>query len=88
MALRLRAFQQLEQTFYQLEQPISEISIPQVNMTVGGPDCGNSHWYRFEVVTSANQAGKYANFSENYYFVKVSSALVGNDSYSLLLFIM
>jgi len=32
----------------------------------------NSHWYKYEVVASAKEAGKFANFSEDHYFVKAS----------------
>ena len=38
----------------------------------GGSDHGNAHWYKFEVVTSAKNAGKFANFSEDHYFIKAS----------------
>lgn len=39
---------------------------------VGGSDHGNAHWYKFEVVSSAKETGKFANFSEDHYFVKAS----------------
>ena len=48
---------------------------PEVRITDGGPDRNNSHWYKFEVVESANQAGKFANFTEHHYFVKGSIRL-------------
>ena len=71
-ALRSVARTQLELAFDQLEEPVSELSRPQININDGGPDYNNGHWYKFEVVQSANAAEKFANFSENHYFVKAS----------------
>jgi fido (protein-threonine AMPylation protein) len=71
-ALRSRARKQLEQAFSDLRTSIPGVVIPQVSIADGGPDCGNAHWYRFEVIQSAKQSGKYANFDENHYFVKAS----------------
>src|SRR5207253_1770345 len=54
-----------------------------VDVTVGGPDKGNQHWYKFEVIQSAKSSGNRANhaeslqpssvwvnFEEDHYFVK------------------
>ena len=38
----------------------------------GGPDRENAHWYKFEVVQSAKEAGKFANFAEDHYFIRGS----------------
>jgi hypothetical protein len=72
MALRVRARRQLEEAFSQLEDPLAELAHPQINMMDGGPDRGNAHWYRFEVGQSATSGGKFANFSEEHFFVKAS----------------
>ena len=48
---------------------------PEVRITDGGPDRNNAHWYKFEVVESANEAGKFANFTEHHYFLKGSIRL-------------
>jgi hypothetical protein len=72
LALRSRGRRALEQTYSALRQTISQISKPDINIIEGGPDHGNAHWYKFEVVKSANEAGKYANFTESHYFVKAS----------------
>jgi hypothetical protein len=72
MALRVRARKGLEQAFNQLKVPISAVAEPQINIGDGGPDRGNAHWYKFEVVKSANESGKFANFTEDHYFVKAS----------------
>ncbi len=37
-----------------------------------GPDHDNAHWYKFEVVRSANESGKYVNFDEDHYFIKAT----------------
>ena len=51
---------------------VSDFVEPRIQMTDGGPERQNAHWYKHEVVKSANQAGKYANFEENHYFTKAS----------------
>jgi len=72
LALRARARAALERAFNQVSEPLSEIAEPQISFTDGGPDRGNAYWYKFEVVQSANQNGKFANFAEDHYFVKAS----------------
>lgn len=72
LALRARARKGLDQAFNQLKGPVSSVAEPQVHIAEGGPDRGNAHWYKFEVVKSANEAGKFANFTEAHYFVKAS----------------
>lgn len=72
-ALRSAARKQLEVSFEQLEGPVSELlARPQININDGGPDYNNGHWYKYEVIQSANAAEKFANFAENHYFVKAS----------------
>ena len=72
LTLRQRARRLLEQYYRDLGETISQVSNPDINITDGGSDRNNAHWYKFEVVKSAIEAGKYANFSENHYFVKAS----------------
>jgi prophage maintenance system killer protein len=72
LALRGRARRVLEQSFSELRAGVGEALEPEVHVADGGPDRGNAHWYRFEVVQSARDAGKFANFSEEHYFVKSS----------------
>ena len=71
-SLRTLAHQIMEDSLNELRQPISELAEPQVYIVDGGPDHGNGHWYRFEVGTSAREAGKVANLTEAHYFVKAS----------------
>jgi fido (protein-threonine AMPylation protein) len=72
LALRGQARLALERAFNQVSEPLSEVAEPQINITDGGPDRGNAYWYKFEVIQSANQSGKFANFAEDHYFVKAS----------------
>lgn len=38
----------------------------------GGPDHGNEHWYRFQVLETAKNAKHWLNFNEPRYFIKAS----------------
>jgi len=72
LALRTQAHRALENGFTELRIPVSEVSEPEIRVTDGGPDRGNAHYYRFEVLKSAKEAGKFANLDEDHYFVKGS----------------
>lgn len=72
MLLRSKTRQVLFDAFNQLKEAISEVAEPEIYVGEGGQDKGNSHWYRYEVAASANDAGKFANFSEDHYFVKAT----------------
>ena len=60
----------LEEAYASLKEHVSGFASPEIHMTEGGPDRDNAHWYKSEVVRSANDAGKYANFEEDHYFIK------------------
>ena len=72
IALRAYAHKQLDRGFNELSVALSQVAVPEIRITDGGPDQGNAHWYKFEVVSTAKDAGKFANFSEAHYFVKAS----------------
>jgi len=72
MELRAATRHLLEQYFAEAEPTLNEVGEPNISISDGGPDRGNAHWYRFEVVQSARDAGKFANFDEDHYFVKGS----------------
>ena len=74
-ALRSEAHQAVEQTFTELGRSAAEIGEPEVRISDGGPDHHNAHYYKFDVVESAKKAGKFANFTEDHYFVKGSIRL-------------
>lgn len=70
--LRSRAHAALQVGFDQLSIAVSAVAQPEVRVIDGGQDCGNAHWYKYEVVASAKEVGKFANFTEDHYFVKAS----------------
>jgi len=72
VALRTHARTVLEHAFNELMAPVSQVAEPEMHITDGGPDRANAHWYKFEVVKSANETGKFVNFTEDHYFVKAS----------------
>lgn len=69
--LQSRAHSGINSAFKQLSSAILEVT-PEIRIFDGGLNGKNSHWYKFEVVASAKEAGKFANFSEDHYFVKAS----------------
>lgn len=72
ISLREQARIALEHSVGELEQTVNQVGDPATFVRDGGPEKGTAHWYRFEVATSAREAGKFANFTENHYFVKAS----------------
>jgi hypothetical protein len=69
-SLRGRARRQIERAFTQLKDPVSFVGTPEIHVAEGGPDRGNAHWYKFEVVKSGEASAKYVNFAEAHYFIK------------------
>jgi hypothetical protein len=72
LELRARTRRMLEQAFNEMGPTLNEVGEPDIHISDGGPDRGNAHWYRFEVVQSAREASKFANFDEDHYFIKGS----------------
>jgi Fic family protein len=70
--LRGRARTMLEKSFGEVEAVVNEIGQADIHISLGGPDWNNAHYYRFEVVQSAKEAEKFANFNEDHYFIKGS----------------
>ena len=71
-SLRRRARRQIERAFTDLRDPVSLVAAPDIHVADGGPDQGNAHWYKFEVIKSGEASGKYINFNEAHYFIKAS----------------
>jgi Fic family protein len=72
LELRAKARAVLEQSFAEIEPTLSEVGEPRISILDGGPDRENAHWYKFEVVQSAKEASKFANFAEGHYFIRGS----------------
>lgn len=72
LELRARSRTLLEQYFTEFGSTLRELGEPRIAINDGGPDRGNAHWYKFEVVQSAKEGGKFANFDEDHYFIKGS----------------
>ncbi|MFV5216141.1 Fic family protein [Azonexus caeni] len=70
--LRSNARDALQVAFAQLGEAVSAVAKPDIHVIEGGQDRDNAHWYKYEVVASAKEAGKFANFTEDHYFVKAS----------------
>ena len=68
--LRARAHQQLEDSFAEIEPTLDEVGTPTIYVRDGGSDWNNAHWYKFKVVQSAKEADKFANFTEDHYFIR------------------
>lgn len=65
-------------TLSDLKKQLSDLGEPEIYLLDGGPDRGNSHWYKYEVVESAKQAGTFANFAEAHFFLR-STIRVGRE---------
>jgi Fic family protein len=68
--LRAKAHTLLEQSFAELRPTLADIGEPTMYVRDGGSDRDSGHWYKFEVVQSANEANKFANFAEDHFFVR------------------
>lgn len=72
LELRARTRTLVEQAFTEIGSILDEVGLPDIHISEGGPDRNNAHYYRFEVVQSAKEGGKFANFEEAHYFIKGS----------------
>ena len=70
--LRDHARHSLEGSFEQIESTVADLGATDWFVQAGGSDYNNAHWYKFEVVSSAKEGGKFANFSEDHYFAEAS----------------
>ena len=68
--LRARARNMINTAFNQIVEPLSAIGRPGLYLLNGGPDNDNAHWYRFDVIESGKESGKYINFDEAHFFNK------------------
>ena len=56
----------------QLKESVTQIARAVIRITDGGPEYQNAHWYKFEVIQTAQQTNKFANFDEEHFFTKAS----------------
>ena len=72
--LRERAFTKIQETLFNLRQSVLEsahgLYVESVYVEQGGPEEGNAHWYRQDVIRSAHGGNTFVNFNEPHYFVK------------------
>ena len=71
-SLRSRARNSVEKAFTALKDPFSFLAKPDIHIMEGGPDQGNAHWYKFDVIKSVEKSGKFINFDESHYFLKAT----------------
>jgi hypothetical protein len=72
ISLRGRAETSVLTSLKEITATVADLSTAGVVVHSGGADHDNAHWYKFEVVQTAREADKFANFSENHYFMKGS----------------
>ena len=75
MTLRARAGDMIQSAFGELGKTLSQIGKPGLFSQEGGPDKNNAHWYRFDVIKSGKESGKFINFDEAHYFNKCTLRL-------------
>jgi hypothetical protein len=67
---RIQSRKIIENSFTEIQPTLEQIGRADLRILEGGPDHDNSHWYKFEVAQTAKESSKFANFSENHYFLK------------------
>ena len=70
--LRGSAEKIVSDSFAELEPTLAQMGTTKQHVTLGGPEQQNAHWYKYEVVHSANEAKKFANLAEDHYFARGS----------------
>ncbi len=70
--LRSRAQGSVDSAFGELKLAVATIDTPSVRISEGGPDQGNAHWYKHQVIHSGGESGRFVNFNEAHYFVKAT----------------
>ena len=75
VSLRANAQEVIRNAFGDLQQSIMDILAnlqTDYFVDTGGPDEGNAHWYRQDVIRTAKESNTYVNFNEPHYFIKGS----------------
>jgi fido (protein-threonine AMPylation protein) len=67
--LRAKGKDVADRVFSDFADLLRSVGTPRYYVQVGGSDAGNKHWYKYEVVKAATEAGKWANYEEDHYFI-------------------
>ncbi len=62
----------VEESLRELSEKLSDVGEPEIYLKDGGPEKGNQHWYKREVIESTKKFGTWVNFEEDHYFLKAS----------------
>ncbi|MSR14227.1 MAG: hypothetical protein EXR86_06605 [Gammaproteobacteria bacterium] len=71
-ALRHLTRNLVEDAFNDLKAPMQSIGEVGIRFIEGGPEFGNAHWYKHDVIRSSEASGKFVNFNEEHVFLKSS----------------
>jgi hypothetical protein len=68
----------LEELREELKRAGPKSQLVSMNLIDGGPENDKAHWYRNEVIQTAQAAQQFANFDQNHYFTQ-GTIKVGSD---------
>jgi len=78
LTLRQLAHDFVEDKLENLKEAVPKNRAVSIIVINGGPDNEKSHWYRNEVIRTAQTAQKFVNFDQNHYFAQGSIKLGGD----------
>lgn len=67
--LRAIAKDVADKVFRDFAELLRSLGNPRYYVQVGGSDCGNKHWFKTEVIKTATESGKWANYEEDHFFI-------------------
>ena len=68
-SLRAEGKKVAERVFSDFADLLKSVGTPRHYVQDGGSDVGNKHWFKYDVVKTATEAGKWANYEEDHYFI-------------------
>jgi fido (protein-threonine AMPylation protein) len=71
-SLRDKSVRIIQDAFNSIVSSATAVRIRDNYVSAGGPDFKNQHWYKYEIVESTKDTGKWVNFGEDHYFVKAA----------------
>ena len=72
LSLRDKSVGIIQEAFDAVEEAAEHVKLTHKYVAGGGTDQGNHHWYKFEIIETTKNTGKWVNFNEDHYFVKSS----------------